>query len=121
MVQSKREFLTAFLPLVAGAPLGIIAGHGNWFQARHERPMQMPPHPGAPDPEQDAPKIDPAAIRLQNQKQIQKDVKKLYTLAGELKDQVEKAESASVLSLTLVDKAKEIEKLAKQIANLMRA
>jgi hypothetical protein len=121
MDRSKRNFLTAILPLAAGAPLGIVAVRTSWIQARHERPIPMPQHPAAPDPEQDAPKIDPAAVRLQNQKQIQKDVQKLYALAGELKDQVEKADSANVLSLTLVDKAKEIEKLAKQIAILMRS
>lgn len=121
MDRTKRDFLAAFVSLVAGTRFGIAASRTAWLQAGRERPMPMPGHPAAPDGEQDAPKVDPANVRLQNQKQIQKDAQKLYALAGELKEQVEKPDSANVLSLSLVDKAKEIEKLAKQIANLMRA
>ena len=65
------------------------------------------------------PALDPKAILKHNQQRIQDDIKKLYALAGELKDQVEKTDSASVLSLPLVKKAKEIEDLAKQIRNLV--
>ncbi len=53
-----------------------------------------------------------------NQQQIQDDVKKLYALAGDLKDQVEKTDSVNVPSLPLVKKAEEIEDLAKQIRSL---
>ncbi|HUI74728.1 MAG TPA: hypothetical protein VLX32_07270 [Candidatus Acidoferrum sp.] len=55
------------------------------------------------------------AILEENQKNLKKDAEKLYKLASELKDQVEKTDSTTVLSLALVKKAEEIEKLAKQI------
>jgi hypothetical protein len=42
-------------------------------------------------------------------------VEKLFQLASELKEQVEKTDSSQVLSLALVRKAEEIEKLAKEI------
>jgi hypothetical protein len=51
----------------------------------------------------------------QNQKSIKKDIEKLYELATQLKTEVEKTDSTSVLSIALVKKAEEIEKLAKQI------
>ena len=89
MDRSKREFLGTILPVAAGVPLGLFAGPTFLFQARHERPIPMPGHPTAPDPEQEPSKVDPANVRLQDQKQIQKDVQKLYKLAGELKEQVE--------------------------------
>lgn len=60
------------------------------------------------------------AMLEQNQKDIKKNVEKLYQLASELKEQVEKTDSATVLSLSLVKKAEEIEKLAHQIKDRAR-
>ena len=51
----------------------------------------------------------------ERQKNIKKDVEKLYNLASQLKTEVEKTDSTSVLSLAMLKKAEEIEKLAKQI------
>jgi hypothetical protein len=55
------------------------------------------------------------AVLEQHQKDIKKDIEKLYELATQLKDEVEKTDATSVLSLGMVKKAEEIEKLAKQI------
>ena len=44
-------------------------------------------------------------------------MEKLYELATELKTEVEKTDSSKVLSLNLVRKAEEIEKLARDIKN----
>jgi len=46
---------------------------------------------------------------------MKKDVDRLYDLAAQLKTDFEKTESTTVLSLALVKKAEEIEKLAKHI------
>jgi hypothetical protein len=51
----------------------------------------------------------------ERQKNIKKDVEKLYELAAQLKTEVEKTDATSVLSLAMLKKAEEIEKLAKQI------
>ena len=56
-------------------------------------------------------------ILEENQKEIKKKVEKLYDLATELKTEVEKTDSSKVLSLNLVRKAEEIEKLARDIKN----
>ena len=50
-----------------------------------------------------------------NEKDIKKNIEKLYELATDLKAEVEKTDSSKVLSLTLVKKAEEIEKLAHDI------
>ena len=50
-----------------------------------------------------------------NQKDIKKNVERLYQLASELKTEVEKTDSVQVLSLALLKKTEEIEKLAKDI------
>jgi hypothetical protein len=67
---------------------------------------ETPPIPGAEK-----------RILEENQKDIKKKVQKLYELATELKDEVEKTDSSKVLSLSLVRKAEEIEKLAHDIKN----
>jgi hypothetical protein len=51
----------------------------------------------------------------ENEKDIKKKVEKLFQLATELKDEVDKTDSAKVLSVGMVKKAEEIEKLAKDI------
>jgi hypothetical protein len=61
------------------------------------------------------PKPDPKLILEANQKDIKKDVEHLYDLASELKAEVEKTDSVQVLSLTMLRKTEEIEKLAKGI------
>jgi hypothetical protein len=55
------------------------------------------------------------ALLEERQKNIKKDVEKLYNLATQLKAEVDKTDSTSVLSLPMLKKAEEIEKLAKQI------
>jgi hypothetical protein len=77
---------------------------------------------GRPDGPDDAsngtatfPPSSSKAMLEERQKSIKKDVEKLYDLAAQLKTEVEKTDSTTVLSLGMVKKAEEIEKLAKQI------
>jgi|SRR5690349_19856210 len=63
---------------------------------------------------------DPKAITRANQMEIRTDIAKLYEMASELKEQIDKTDASSTLSLTVVKKAQEIEKLAKQIKNLAK-
>jgi hypothetical protein len=55
------------------------------------------------------------AVLQENEKDIKKSIEKLFQLASELKAEVEKTDSSQVLSIGLVRKAEEIEKLAKEI------
>jgi hypothetical protein len=55
------------------------------------------------------------AVLEQHQKDIKKDVEKLFDLAKELKTEVEKTDATAVLSMAMVKKTEEIEKLARQI------
>lgn len=109
MNPNRRSFVQT---LIAALTVPWVAA-----QQPQQRPT-MPPTPAEPFP--DAPKIDPKVVLKHNQQQIHDDVLKLYSLAGELKDQVSKTDSTSVLSMGLVQKAEEVEKLAKQIKTLAR-
>jgi|SRR5215472_1783644 len=112
----KRDFLGALALTAIAAPVAIFARGTLQQQGTGRRP----PMPGEnlPDASMQPPAVDPKRIQEQNQKKILEDIEKLYKLAGELKDEVEKTDSKNTLSLTMVQKAKEVEKLAKQIANL---
>ena len=110
-------FLEALVPAAA-----LVAGAAA--VGRAQLPQQPPGRqpPGRPPvlPPEDLPKVDNKVVLKENQKQIQQDVQRLYTLASELKEEVTKTDSTSVLSLAMVRKAEEIEKLARQIKSLAR-
>lgn len=83
------------------------------------KPMPSPtsPNPNYPPglngPEQTPP--DAKKLNRQNQVEIKADVEKLYELIGELREQVQRSDTNSTLSLSVVKKAQQIEKLAKQV------
>jgi hypothetical protein len=108
--------------LALGCAAGAAAmARGIWASAAQSAMQGMGQAPGQSNPVT-PPEPDPAlaesarkAMLEQNQKDIKKNVEKLYQLASELKEQVEKTDSATVLSLALLRKTEEIEKLARQI------
>lgn len=80
------------------------------------------PSPNAPDPHAPAGLDRPPmggpnskTINPQVEQELRTDVQKLYALASDLKQQVESTDLNSVLSIGVVKKAQQIEKLAKQI------
>jgi len=96
--------------IAAGVPAGILAFISS-VQVRAQRPQ----NPQQKEDDSNAPKIDPKTILEANQKEIKKSVEKLYDLASELKAEVEKTDSVQVLSIAMLRKTDEIEKLAKEI------
>jgi hypothetical protein len=98
--------------LLAGAVTGL-SGSLTLSQPqefpRQPQPVQLPPpdFPNAPPPERRMPE--------ENSKDTRKKVDRLYQLAAELKAEVDKTDPANVLSLNLLKKAEEIEKLAHEI------
>ena len=115
MDNQKRDFLSLLATAAMAAPIVIFA-RASFAQQRMGRvptPTDTMPDPSAPPPA-----FDPRKIQEHNQKVILEDIQRLYKLAGELKTEVEKTDSTSTLSMAMVQKAKEVEKLAKQIANL---
>ena len=78
-----------------------------------------PPNPRRDVGDRDETPIPPPgakkAVLEQHQKDIKKDIERLYALASELKSEVEKTDATVILSLAMLKKAEEIEKLARQI------
>jgi hypothetical protein len=120
MLESRRRLVINLLGVA-----GVLAGKpllAAW-QAPGVRPDPQPrPSPNAPNPNFppgfDGPRAtgpDKKAIDRENQKEIRADVTKLYEMVTDLKEQIDKTDAAATLSVSVVKKAQQIEKLAKQI------
>jgi hypothetical protein len=111
MRNSRRKFMIALWAF--GVPLGLVACTLA-AQAPAPAPKRQSPLKDK-DEDPDSPKVDTKTILEANQKDIKKNVERLFQLASELKTEVEKTDSVQVLSLALLKKTEEIEKLAKDI------
>jgi hypothetical protein len=98
-----------FLPAVSAAAQGAD---------RLEVP-QVPSSRRDRDRDNEDPTLPAAATKKalleQRQKDIKRDIEKLFDLATQLKTEVEKTDATTTLSLAMVHRAEEIEKLARQI------
>jgi len=112
MQESRRSLLRAIVSTAAAFSMVASVGRG-------QDPFPKPPSPMRPnddDLNRNPNAKSPTKVLLEeNQKDIKKNIEKLYELASQLKEQVEKTDATTVLSLAMVKKAEEIEKLARQI------
>jgi hypothetical protein len=115
-VDTRRGFIAglAVSGVVAGLCVETPAKGGQSPQSpmsppqdKNNQPDTMPENPNVPSAEKHM--LDA------NEKDIKKKVDRLYELATELKAEVDKTDSSKVLSLTILKKTDEIEKLAKDI------
>jgi hypothetical protein len=114
-MQERRKFLHRFCGLYI-AFASMIFLQAKSLAQKDARPLNN----ADPKPEDDNAPFPPGSRKAaleENEKNIKKKVEKLFQLATELKDEVNKTNSANVLSLAMLKKAEEIEKLAKDIKN----
>jgi hypothetical protein len=114
-IQERRKFL------YRSGGLCFAFASMIFLQAKSRTQQDVPPlNNGNPKPDDDSASFPPGSRKAaleENEKNIKKKVEKLFQLASELKDEVDKTDSAKVLSLAMLKKAEEIEKLAKDIKN----
>lgn len=124
MDKQRRLFLRRLAPaaLIAAASATVL----NSALGRTQQ-SSNPVHPPPINPNPKNPAIPPifrtpthAELR-KNQQEITKDVDELFTLAQQLKRQADKSDASEELSVALIDKTEQIEKLAKKIRDLARA
>lgn len=119
-MKAGRVYLVGIVLLGMCGWFGANAMHGQSQDAgaqvrrAQQNPGQEPPPDGPLNP--DMPNAEKKALE-DNDKDMKKKVDRLFELAAELKAQVDKTDSSKVLSLNLVKKAEEIEKLARDIKN----
>lgn len=120
MKAERRIFISGLAVTLAGARLLLSAGQ------RHG-PAPLPQVPdastssGQPGDVPLPPRADPKVQLKEDQKTLRRDVDHLLQLAKDLKEEADKTQETDILSLSLVKKAEEIEKLARQIRDLARA
>lgn len=117
MLSSRRDLL---LGSFAAAPAVLLRFQDPLQDAARGRRRPEVPDDSSNDPNAPKPPNSSKALLEERQKNIKKDVDKLYSLAAQLKAEVDKTDSTSVLSLAMLKKAEEIEKLARQIKDHAR-
>lgn len=107
---------------IAAAALLLAAGVVK-IAAQYPPVLPPPPKPAEttnPAEIRTNPQASVAAKRAQlqqNEKEFREGVERLYHLSGELRDEVQKTPTNDVLSLRMVKRTEEIEKLAKLLKN----
>jgi hypothetical protein len=84
--------------------------------------VQLPPPFRVPQQSQAERDMEDRQLRLANKKRqedLQKDTQKLFSLASELKEAVDKS-NENMLSLDVIRKAEEVEKLARKVKERMK-
>lgn len=110
-MNTRRNFLVGLA--TAGTMLAAAARAASPQNPTMPRPAPPGQEPAGPD-NPNAPSPEKRQLD-ENEKDIKKKVERLYELATELKAEVDKTDSSKVLSLNLLKKTEEIEKLAKDI------
>ena len=103
--------VSGWLWLGAQAMRGQSQDIGDAARRAQQNPRQEAAPEGPPLPDAEKKALE------DNDKDMKKKVNRLFELATELKAEVDKTDSSKVLSLNLVKKAEEIEKLARDIKN----
>jgi len=123
METSRRTFFGIVATMAAAAtaaaagqsqmPDPPMTGHMPPYgpDSASRRPFEMAP----------APRPNPRQILKANQEDIKKDVARLTELVSELQKGLDESDTKDVLSLDVLHKTEEIEKLAKQIRGLIRS
>jgi hypothetical protein len=113
MCLSRRVFIAASL-------LGPSVG-GLWAAQQDAPPAQFPPpFPPAEAPESPRNKRRDRVLLKANREAINKDVTRMSDLVEALQKQLKESDTADVLSLDVIRKSEEIEKLARHVRDLVR-
>lgn len=121
MKAERRVFISGLAVTLAGARVLLSAGQRQGPAPRLPQVPDASTSSGQPGDVPLPPRADPKVQLKEDQKTLRHDVDHLLQLAKELKEEADKTPETDILSLSLVKKAEEIEKLARQIRDIARA
>jgi len=116
MWETRRRFL---ITLGAAASYSIATDGSLFAQARKNNPFPTPPESAETQNPAEAaagnrdPQNAKRVAMQQNEKEFRADVDRLYQLASELKQEVDKTVTTEVFSVQMYKRTEEIEKVAK--------
>ena len=123
MPETRRTWLVG----MAGASVAMTVGRlvsSLEAQAVHPIPSPNAPNPNYP-PGMEGPQAtkdgEAKPVDPRKQEEIKADVERMYEIVSELKQQVDVTDARQMLSVGIVKRAQEIEKLAKQIKSLSKS
>jgi hypothetical protein len=111
MYLSRRVFIAASL----GASVTTV-----WAAQNGAPPQFPPPFPTPEPPESPRSKKRDRAILKANREAITKDVTRMSDLVDALQKQLKESDTADILSLDVIRKSEEIERLARHVRDLVR-
>jgi hypothetical protein len=121
MLEKRRNFLISSAATVASLILGSFAG----LAQSRKKSLPDPPTPG--DPQQRDKLADPSNPKTAEQskvknreRQFREDVDKLVQVSNELREELNTAPAANVLSVKMYKRVQEIAKLAKQMESTLK-
>lgn len=118
MKTGRRLFLSGIAATLA-ATRAVVAGEPG---QRRQSTTRIPDASGSGGMDTRLPPgIDPKAQLKESQKILRRDVDRLLQMAQDLKNESDNTPETDVLSLSLVKKVEDIEKLARQIRDRIRS
>ncbi len=121
MIETRKTFLgawAAFAAILAWGAVSLPTTAQDQGSTAPPPSFPMPQGPiGGPMPVR---RVTPADRLKMNQAQIRKSSERLAEMVGELQKDLEANDTTNVLSLGVIRKAEEIEKLAREIRTLVR-
>ncbi len=120
MKTGRRDFLSGIAATLAGARALLAGSQRNGAPP----PITQIPDASGSTPRRDIPfppRPDPKVQLKEDQKKLRSDVDRLLQMVKDLKDESDKTPETEVLSLSLVKKTEDIEKLARQIRDRIRS
>jgi len=117
LLSSRVAVVLLFLPAF-GVCAPLVSEAWQTRPPRNGLPNQVLPNGSNPTPV--VYKSDKPAREVEKQLELRLDVQRLYALSTELKDEVDRSDPNTLLSVSVLKRTQDIEKLAKQIRERAR-
>ena len=121
MRTGRRTFISGAAATLVGTTGLLAGGQGQRRDSSRMPQISDASGTGAADDMPLPPRADPKVMLKEEQKELRHNVDRLLQMVKDLKQESDNTPETDVLSLSLVKKAEDIEKLARQIKEHIRS